>query len=69
VFQKSRVSKAVAFLLVIVLVWGFALGTAALADGGGGQPFPPTETTPLPASSNGGSSFFLSLLTVLQLVL
>jgi hypothetical protein len=67
VFSKSPMFKVMLLLVFLLLVISIALGTPVLADGGGAQPYPPTQSPPQGAS--GGDSLMFTLLTILQVVL
>jgi hypothetical protein len=66
--SRSPVFKVALFIVIMLLVISFAFGTPILADGGGGQPFPPDEIPPADGNSN-GSSLLVAVLSILQFVL
>jgi hypothetical protein len=66
-FLKSPVFKLALLLVAILLVTSIAFGTPVLADGGAGQPYPPTQSPPQGAAS--GDFLVVTLLTILQLIL
>jgi hypothetical protein len=66
-FSKSSLIKAVLLLVLVFLVTSIVLGVPVLADGGGDQPYPPTENPS--QGETGGSFLVVTLLTILELVL
>jgi hypothetical protein len=66
--SKYPVFKVALLIVVMLLVMSFAFGTPILADGGGGQPFPPDEIPPSDGDGN-GCSLLVTVLSILQFVL
>jgi hypothetical protein len=67
-FSKLPISKVTLLLVLVLLVISIGFGATVLADGGGDEPYPPDQSLPA-GVSDGGSSFLVTLLTVLQFVL
>jgi len=67
-FSKFFLVRVMLLLVLVFLIINIALEIPTLANGAGGQPFPPDQS-PLPGGGAGTSSFVVTLLTILQLVL
>ena len=65
--SKFFMLKVMLLLVLVLLVMSVVLGIPVFANGGGGQPYPPTQNPPQGDPS--GNLFVVALLTTLQIIL